>query len=551
MPYLEIVEGSPSGPVHLQSAEVLIGRGESCDLVLKGRSVSRSHARLSCQGGAFFIEDMNSRYGTYLNGARIVRPTKLLNNDLIKIGDTALRFREGEPEPASAASPQEEGKTFILSTCDATVEPEKSTRVDPVLKLHAVMEILRCLRTAFQADDLLPKILESLFRIFPQASTGVILLLDEQDGRKLVLKASHSRPGAGGQEVGISQTILQQALEKKQGILSADAQSDDQFKASFSVSTYNIRSLMCVPFLSQSNEPLGVLQLHTGESDRRFTEEDLDILTSVASATAMALENLKLHEGLLAKEKMQRELQLARDMQQRFLPAVQPVVPGYQFFTSYQSALSVGGDYYGFIELPEDRLAIAVADVSGKGMPAAMLMARLSSDIRSAAVANPDPGAALQAVNRSLCEAEFEGKFVTLLLMVLDKNQHAITLANAGHPAPLLRRATGEIIELGKSTAGYPLNVQPGFAYQEATCSLEPGGMVLAYTDGVVEAMRVGGQLFGIERLKDCFAAGPDQPGAMGARILEEVSRFAAGRAQSDDITLVCFRRLLKSDSTR
>jgi serine phosphatase RsbU (regulator of sigma subunit) len=252
-----------------------------------------------------------------------------------------------------------------------------------------------------------------------------------------------------------------------------------------------------------------------------------------------------MHEEILAKARIERELQFAAEVQRGFLPADWPEVAGYGFYAFYDAAYSVGGDYYGFIELPDNRLAISLGDVSGKGMPAAMLMARLSSDIRFSAITMANPAAAVRSVNRSLSEAGLTDKFVTLLFMILDKTHHSVTLVNAGHMPLMLRQPTGEISEIGEATAGLPLNVSsdPDYEYQTVAFPLEPGCTALVYTDGVSEAMNPAGDLFGIERLREAFRKAPANPTLAGEAVIREVRSFAAGRHQNDDITLICFGR--------
>jgi serine phosphatase RsbU (regulator of sigma subunit) len=417
--------------------------------------------------------------------------------------------------------------------------------VRPEVKLRAILEITRNLGTVLSLDDLLPKILDSLFKIFPQADRGFILLADESNNR-LVPKAIKNRHDTGDDSLRISRTIVTQVMEDGKAILLADASADSHFNMSQSIADFRIRSIMCVPLVSsQTNRPLGIIQLHTEDRRHQFTQEDLDVLVSVASTAAIALENVRLHEDLLAQERIRRELQFAADVQRGFLPSDWPELPGYGFYAYYEAAYSVGGDYYGFIDLPEKGLAISLGDVSGKGMPAALLMARLSSDIRYAAITITDPGVAVRAVNRSLGEAGLNDKFVTLLFMVLNPNDHSLAMVNAGHMPPIIRKRSGEIVEISEEKAGLPLNVSPDldYQYQSTTVALEPGSTVLVYTDGVSEAMNPAGDLFGIERLRKTFQQAPSDPAEAGQAVIRAVRQFASGRHQSDDITLICFGR--------
>ena len=548
MPYLESLHGQRTQHHELDDDTIVIGRSLECRVILEGASISRKHAQITRVGTNFFVQDLESRRGTSLNGRPVKDATKLHEGDTITICDHSLVFHSKAPGEATQSSCDVqvmgdlETNTVIMSTLDASpglVQPEANAEA----KLRAVVEIARSFHRTLKVNDLLPKVLDSLFHIFPQAARGFILVEDEAKG-ELVPRAVKSRTESD-EALAMSQTVINEALEKRQGILSADALSDDQFKHSQSISDLGIRSIMCVPLLSQGDRPIGVVQLHTEHGGRRFTASDLDVLVSVAITTAMALENASLHENQVAQERMQRELQLARDVQRRFLPASQPVVDSYSFFSHYDAAYSVGGDYYGFIDLPDEHLAISLGDVSGKGMAAAMMMARLSSDVRFSMISSTDPAEAMQSINLSLGEAEIEDKFITLLLMVLDRESHELSIANAGHLYPLLRRVDGSVEEIGADSAGFPLNVSPDpyYRYKVATLSMEPGSILVAYTDGVTETRNDAGDLYGLERLLEIVREAPPDTSAIGEAILEDVSRFGEESPQKDDLTLVLVGR--------
>ncbi len=554
MAYLEYLTYPEGVCIDLDRERVGIGRSDRNELVLKDESVSREHARIVRRGDAFTIEDCQSRHGTLVNRKSIREPTTLRHGDRITICDTILRFDAGllsgrdpgaetrlpHAEPARASA--QPGQESLVVTTRAVVEPELARGEEAALRLRAVLEIIRCLQTTVQVKELLPKILESLFRIFPQAHEGTFLLPSEGDG-PLEPRYTRSRSGKPG-EVKVSQTIIQQALDRKQAILSADALSDQDFMSSQSVSNLGIRSFLCAPLLAQNGKPLGILHLHAEKGGRPFADDDLAVLVSVASTTSLALQNLRLHEDLMARERLQREVELSQDIQRRFLPAGLPEVTGYRFHSFYKSARTVGGDYYGFSELPGGQLAISVGDVSGKGVPAALLMARISSDIRYSLLLTHDPAAALASVHRSLVSTAIEEKFVTLLLMVLDPAQHRLTVASAGHPAPLIRRPDGTV-DIMAAAAGLPLNVSPdpGYAYSSTSLALPEGSTVFCYTDGLFEARDPAGEFFGLERLREAAAALPGGVEAAGSGLLEAVRKFMGPRAQHDDITLVVLGR--------
>lgn len=547
MAYLEMIQARRARRHELQNATTVIGRSRSCDLVLNGPFVSRQHAQVVCESDTYRLQDLGSRRGTLVNGRPLTEPVVLEENDAVTICDHLLVFHRGVDNALGdrmwkLSVSEESPSAVVMSTLDMGGDTAVPA-VCPEAKLRAVLEITRRLHKTLRVDELLPKVLDTLFKIFPQAAGGFILLNDADTGRLVPKAVKNFGPRDKG--VRISRTIIDQALEKRQGVLLADAQSDDDYKHSESISNLGLRSILCVPLLSQSEEPLGILQLHNEQGGRPFASDDLEVLVSVGATTAMALENADFHERQMTQERMMRELQLARDVQGRFLPAANPVLEGYTFYSHYSAAYTVGGDFFAFVELPGERLAMAVGDVSGKGMPAAMLMARVTSDVRFALISSPDPAAALRAVNLSLGEAGIEEKFVTLVLMVLDKQQHVLSIANAGHVPPLLRHENGDVEEIGIGIAGFPLNVETdhGYRYNMATLAIDPGKSVLAYTDGVTDAQNKEGERYGDDRLRTVFCRNFADAQSYGETIIEDVWHFAADSPQVDDITLVCFQR--------
>jgi serine phosphatase RsbU (regulator of sigma subunit) len=552
MPYLK-AETEPRHGRFALEASVLIGRAKSCDIVLDDPQVSREHARIERRGEEWVIEDLGSRHGTFVNGFRLAQATALRPHDSIVLCSHRFTFlaegglaeagaRAASLAPAAHAA-QALDEVVVMSARDASRDSGlDAVEVRPEAKLRALLEITRSLQSALRVDELLPRILESLFRIFPQAERGFVLLVDEEG--ELVPKAARGRGPQGDGSVPVSQTIVRRCLEAKEAILSADARGDRQFGVSESISSLHIRSILCVPLVGRRSEPLGVLQVHSEEEGRAFTEEDLEVLASVAGTMAMALESARLHEERMARERIVRERELARDVQRRFLPAGGPNLPGYSFFPFYRAADTVGGDYYGFIELLDGRLAVALGDVSGKGMPAAMLMARLSSDVRYAAAASPDPATALDSVNRSLREADMDDRFVTLVLVVLEPRTGALAIANAGHLYPLVRRADGRLEDLGVGLAGAPLNVSPdpNYRYRAAAASLERGSTLLLFSDGITEARDSSSEMYGSERLRERFRVAPPGAGA-GRSVVDDVLRFATAEEQHDDMTLIAIGR--------
>ena len=243
-------------------------------------------------------------------------------------------------------------------------------------------------------------------------------------------------------------------------------------RSPISRSARSCASRSCPP----DNQPLGILQLDT--SDRKqFHQDDLDVLAAVASQAAVAIQNASMHESLLERERIDRDLKLAEQVQKRFLPQSVPTLPGFEFFAHYHPAFDVGGDYYDFVTLsPEAVSPWRLGDVSGKGVAAALMMAKFSGDTRYCILTEPTARRGRHDCSTA-CSSEprIDEKFITLSLSVLDLERRPLTYCSAGHPPLLVRRASGTIEELGDDITGFPLGIMPDTDYQQAESTLEPG----------------------------------------------------------------------------
>ena len=337
-----------------------------------------------------------------------------------------------------------------------------------------------------------------------------------------------------------------------QAVLCEDIGADDRFGDSPSVKESQIRTMICVPLWDRERHSVGVIQIDTQNEHGRFEEDDLELLVAVAGPVSVAIENAWLHMIAVRQADMEREAHDARAVQLAIIPEREPRLPGYEFWHFYEPARSVGGDYFDYRPIPRSEpsldqhvncWAIAIGDVSGKGMPAALLMARLSSEVRLLIQTEPDPARVVDRLNRDLCASRADERFITFLLVFLDGERHALTVVNAGHMGPMIRRSDGRIEVIGEEQSGPPLGIMEDRVYESVSTSINPGDIVLLYTDGVNEALDNEGQLFGIERLKQSLATAPSEVGKVGDSILDAVRHHVAGRSQSDDITLVCFGR--------
>ncbi|HYT93659.1 MAG TPA: SpoIIE family protein phosphatase [Gemmataceae bacterium] len=527
MAVLREANGQLEFPLH--GKVTVLGRDPSCDIVLSSSQVSSQHTLLINLGGIYYVEDLKSLNGTFVNGVRVVQRTRLASNDRLELPDAAFIFHQDEP-------PRDPPATQPLGTIVSSRELAQGLRVEeaPEAKLRAILEMFKTLGNTLNLEEVLPKILESLFAIFPQADRGFILLRDAATGQLAPKAVRHRREPDNG-AAAVSRTVIDHALATGHAILSADAGQDDRFDRSKSILYLQLRSVMCVPLLSQKGDPLGVIQIDTQDKRNVFRQEDLDVLLCASTQAVRAVELARLHEE-------QRDLEAARGIQQNFLPGERPQVPGLHFFDYYAPMSSIGGDYYDYIPLPGDRLAIALGDVAGKGVSAALLMARLSAAVRFCLATTPSVATAVRQLNTVLTRACGEDRFVTFVVAVLDLVRFTMTVANAGHMPPLRRRAGGSVDVLGEEIVGLPL-AGIDRPYEEVVVALEPGDLVLLYTDGVTEARNPAGEWYGVERLRAAVREAPATVEGLGAAVLENVRRFAAERPQSDDLTIVCFGR--------
>ena len=581
MAVLEVLKGlSPGQLLEVQSDRTVFGRHPHCQVVLENAAVSRYHAQIVEVHGDFFVEDLRSRNGTHVNESLIEGRQAIADQDVIRVCDFSFRFLLQPPSDSKLLKPGQsipgdeikvgprlsldraDGQTFdnaqiqdqkaeeddrssIISTLDAgSSSSDLRLNVKPETKLKAILEITKGLSGSLGIDQVLDKTLDGLFRIFQQADEGFIMLREEEK-KKLVVKATKTRrKNEPDDQVHVSMTIVRKALETSEGILSANALEDSRFRASESLSSLRIRSMICAPLVSRELGPLGVIQITTNDVGAQFRSEDLDLLISVAMQVALAVENAYLYHQALKQRDMERDLEFATQVQLGFLPHSRPKLPGYEFADYYEPAQRVGGDYFDYIPLQNGRLAVALADVAGKGVPAALLMARLYSSVRYHLISQPDAATAMTSLNAEISISGLGHRFITCLIMVIDPQTHELTLVNAGHLSPLRRSATGKIDPIGALESGMPLGIVSDQKFQQTKYELLAGESWLVFTDGVTEAMRSQKEIYGNKRLTDFYAKAPAKIDDIVKAVVEDVEAFVEGQPQSDDICMVGFQRL-------
>ncbi len=536
---------APGRAFDLNRERTILGRSKDNEIVLPVDTVSKRHAEIRKQANGFVLVDLKSRNRTQVNGVnlRAETPTQLRDGDQITICEFSFVFHN----PVVTMQDDDEGSSTILGQIEVKSSLHAKGTAKAEDKLPAILEISAAIGKTLSLREILEKTLASLFTIFPQAERGFVLLKEGELG-SLVPHAILYRDEEKSR-LTLSQTVFTHVMDEGRAILSTNVPDDSRFHSSKSLHDAEIRTMMCVPLLNQEREPVGMIQIDTRNQKSKFVQDDLDLLVAVAGPIGLALENSRLHGELLRLSVMEAGLQHAHEVQIALLPENRPDEPGYEFWDAYEPAQSVGGDYFDYLPLPartdgEKVWAITLGDVSGKGMPAALLMAKLSSEVRMTLLTEPDPANAVQKLNRQLLDARFPERFITFVLVLLDTTRHTLTVVNAGHMDPLIRRADGTAEEIGVSVAGPPLAVEENTVYRVETTTLAPGDVVILYTDGVSEAMDSHEHIFRFDRLSETVLAAGNGPEAVGEAIVKAVRMHSAGCDQSDDIGLVCFGRV-------
>ncbi len=566
MAFLEFKTGPRSGErIPVRPGRVVIGRHPACDCVIDASAVSRQHAAVVMQDSQVTIEDLRSRNGTLLNGRHLTAPHRLAHGDQVQICDQVLVFHVAEQAVVGAATSLsnsileshtslfdeviEAGDHDSIIVSQLAVSEPSSDDADAEhaehaeAKLRAVIGLNRAIGSSLSMEEVLPRLLDGLFQVFPQAERGFVLLADPTS-KRLLLRARKIRGVSQAGPLRLSLSLIDRVVQSRRAILSADAASDSRFNASESIVDCKIRSVMCVPFLGVDGNVLGVVHVDSRDVREGFDQSDLVVLAGIAGQAAQAVEQAVAHDRRVQQEQIKRDLELAHRVQQGLLPTRPPEIPGYEVFDFYEPAQHVGGDFFAYVPLSEGRLAVVLADVSGKGVSAALVMAALSADVRYCLASERDLAKAVSLINESFLRGGWDDRFATLVVAILDPASHHVTLVSAGHLPVFLRGRSGRIETVGGDLGCLPLGLDPTRGYKACELDLAPGNTLVFYTDGISEAMDHEQRLYGLERLEKVMAGPANGAGELGRRILADVERHAAGQSRSDDMCLVCISRL-------
>lgn len=563
----------------LDAGECLLGRRLDCHICIPDQRISRRHARIRREGDGYALEDLGSCNGTFVNGRRIQGSSKLRHGDEVEIGASRFRIDLSEDMVAQAESTSVRITQDIPQHTLAMIEvahlgvgaktslaPPSSPRAVPrpmdaqrmERKLQAMYRISETVASTLDATALLEKVCGILLEVFPQAQGTAAVTFDPRT-KQLRTQAARRRKGREtptGQTMEIPQQVVDRVLRQGHSVLlraSTDTPAGPMdtmvIKNPLRIALENgaippaeegaVGWRMGAP-LSFRGEHLGILHIDAETALGYFTQDDLDLLQGLAGQAGVALHLIGLHHRLLARERLDYDLRLARQIQRNLLPREPPKVPGLDFAVHYEPAFHVGGDFYDFLWLDPTRLAMVVGDVSGKAISGALFMARVTSEIRFAAPVESHPRRIVQRVNRALSEVAEDGMFVTMVLLSLDLSQQVLRFSNAGHTTPLLLRG-GRVTQLEYADARcMPVGVEARVEVAEAQVKLQPGDVLVLYTDGIIEARSMSGEFYGVERLHAVLERSGGSARQVLEAVLKDLDHFVEDAPQADDQTVVC-----------
>ncbi len=550
--------------INLERLRTTIGRSTRSDICIPDPFASRVHVEIRKENDHYVLQDLGSANGTRYNGQPVKEIIELSSGDKIQIGETVFQFVEqkinsnrtlidgGEEFNPSVTISLAANKsaTELFQSIEKARQAEISKVPQPVAQktdlLGLISKVGVTLLAATTLDETLKQVAELVFEAVP-AERCVIMLreddmtnLDDCDNGMRIAVARLREKSEDFGDIRVSRTVMKEVVENQKSVLTSDAQHDPRF-ASQTMVLQGIRSVLAVP-LASKNIVFGLIYADSPVSETQFTEENLKVLTTLASVAAIRVENTRLLEERLERERMERELALATEIQQKFQPSAPPVVPGYEMQGISFSCYEIGGDYYDFIKREDDRWIIALGDVSGKGTAAALLMSSVHAAVHGQIAAKTPLLQTVYAVNKYLAENTPPNRFVTLFIAELEPATGMLSYVNAGHNPPLVARANGDIEQLDSS--GFPLGMLDIATYELGQMKLDLGEALVIYSDGVNETVNPRDEEFGMERLTHAVRSNL-QKTASGLRdkIEAALSTFAEGADAPDDITLVIVKR--------
>lgn len=520
--------------IDVEGPTITLGRATDCTIPIKDRYLSRKHAEIIFDAGEWAVRDCGSVNGTMLNGTRLTVTTPLRPGDRIALGDSEVIFEADHADTSQsqliALDSNSHAKNIAIKLHDAVAD---SARTGVIASLALELIADRPMTELF--DFILDRVVDLL-----HPSRAALALLDT-NGKTFSNVHLRRSDESDSVDLFISRTLLGEVVEERNVVSYVDTSQDEKLARAESIVAQNIRSAVCAPLLV-NDAVLGVLYLDFLANRGAVTHEDVRLIAQIAQFAAAKLETTRLREESILKAKLDEELRTAYVIQSKLLPATLPEIAGYSFAGTNKPCRTVSGDYYDVVVRPDGRMYFIIADVSGKGITAALVMASVATAFNIFTRTDPTPADLVREMNVTLAPKTSPNKFVTLVAGVLDPNTGTIEFANAGHVPPLVISNRG-VAQL--TSTDMVVGLFGHAKYRNQTAQLGPGDSMVLFTDGVTEAENDAEEQLGLEPVATLIQTlhGAPAPSILAA-IETHVGGFCGHAASTDDVTMMALTRL-------
>ncbi|PKK83569.1 MAG: hypothetical protein CVT49_08015 [candidate division Zixibacteria bacterium HGW-Zixibacteria-1] len=540
-------DGTQFYSLQLKPGKYHVGRNPDSELSIRHKTVSRNHAEIHVNedGAIFSLLDLDSRNGTFVNGNQIRGRVPIKIGDKIMFGHTEFRLEtvSSEDEAASAKPGLKFSETTpqnsVFLSIEEALKPMSRRTTEERELLPTIFEMAKMLVMSDPREVMLEKSLGMIAGVIPAERLAVLFVSADGD----IYPAAKLLPG--GRDPGefrLSRTIINQIITQKSAIRISDPLQDPLYAQQQSIIMSELKSAMAAPLFDEG-KVLGILYVDTNSPRHHYSDEHLRILATFGNIIASRLLNYELLEEREQKQIIDAELSRASGIQKNLLVTNPPETKGYRLCTFQEQSRSVGGDLYDVSRLPDGRTLFLLADVSGKGMGAALLMANILASFRILYDSSDfDLCRAVRRVSEQMYKFSDPGDFATLMIGLLDPNSNQVRYVNAGHNHPLLVRSGGEIEYLPDT--GIVIGVIDGIAWEEKTVQLNNDDLIFIFTDGVTEAQRDDEQ-YGDKRMEDIVVATRDKiPRETVDILMKDINDFMGDAPRSDDITILAIKKV-------
>lgn len=573
-----------SREIKLSKVKTSIGRSSRNDVCINDPFASRLHAEVRREGQSHYLTDLGSANGTFCNGVKVNGTINLNFGDVIQIGETRISLLGDAVQTPSNEimladmNLRAEAELTITSSKDSTgifsvleevasgsnvgqkafagqtiIVPQREDAGNRSKLLAVVGKVGVTLLSDASLDDTLRRVMDLVFEAVP-VERGFLFLSSTWSSNKsannrnarpkpseLICKvARNATKELTGEEIKISRSISEKVINEGTSVLTSDALHDPRFQDQHSIMVSQMRSIMAVP-LAIGDEVIGMIYVDNPYATNRFTEDDLLVVTTIASVAAIKIVNARLIEERIEKKRMEEELKVASEIQMRLQPLSPPRIPGYEMIGISFPCREIGGDYYDFIPRKNGNIIFALGDVSGKGMGAALLMSSLHAALRAQAKTGLRTAEIITEVNNYILESSPENKFLTLFCGELDPQSGRLNYSNAGHNPPILITNNDELTLL--QSGGLPLGITDNIGYEESSIILRPGDVLVIYSDGITDSVNEHDEDFGEQRLIEVVRRYRTRTASqLRDRIDEAITQFVGQSPPVDDTTIMIIK---------